>query len=96
MPSLRPGKCGPTLALDALIGLATLQAQVGEAEQACELAVCVLRHAASTEEAKDHAERLRAQLASRLGTPERVEEARASAEGVPFEETVKKVLRCSV
>ena len=85
-----------SLAQDALIGLAGLQAQAGEAEQALELAACVLSHDASTQEARDRARHLCAQLGSRLVTDKGSERACASPEGVPFKETVEKVLRCSV
>jgi predicted ATPase/transcriptional regulator with XRE-family HTH domain len=57
---------------DALVGLADLQARVGEAEQALEMSICVSHHAASTQEAKDRAEHLRAQLETQL-TPRQIE-----------------------
>jgi predicted ATPase/DNA-binding XRE family transcriptional regulator len=54
------------LALDALIGLAYLQAQAGEAERALELSTYVLHHPASTQETKDRAGRLAAELETQL------------------------------
>jgi ATP/maltotriose-dependent transcriptional regulator MalT len=52
------------LAFEAMIGLAGLQARVGETEQALQLVGCVERHSASTHEIRERAVRLRAQLAS--------------------------------
>jgi predicted ATPase len=81
-----------SLALDALIGLADLQALAGEAEQAVELAACVLSHVASTQEAKERAEHLCAQLAPQLAAPQQLERAWASTEDGRLEEIVEEVL----
>jgi predicted ATPase/transcriptional regulator with XRE-family HTH domain len=80
------------LALDALLGLAYLQAQAGEAEQSLEMLICVSHHTASTQEAKDRAEHLRVQLENQL-TPQQVERACASAQDGPFEEVEESALR---
>jgi predicted ATPase/transcriptional regulator with XRE-family HTH domain len=54
------------LALDALIGLAYLQSQSGDLEQAWEIVTCVLSHLASTQETRDRAEHLRVELEDQL------------------------------
>jgi tetratricopeptide (TPR) repeat protein len=84
-----------SLALEALIELAYLEARAGDAGQALEMSKCVLLHSASTREAKDRAEQLCAQLESQL-TPQQVESAYASAEDGPFEEIVERMLRTSL
>jgi predicted ATPase/transcriptional regulator with XRE-family HTH domain len=83
-----------SLALDVLVGLADLQAQAGEAEQAFALSLCVLSHSASTQEAKDRAENLRAQLESQL-TPQQIEAARARAQVKSFDALVTEILNAS-
>ncbi len=75
------------LALDALVGLAYLATQAGQAEQAVELSICVLCHPASTQEAKDRAEQLIAELETQL-TPEQIEAAKAQ----PLPKIVEQVL----
>jgi predicted ATPase/DNA-binding XRE family transcriptional regulator len=79
-----------SLAMDALVGLADLHSRAGQAEQALELSVCVLSHPASTQEAKDRAGQLRAQLATRL-TPRQIEAIGTQAK--TFETVVQEVLR---
>jgi hypothetical protein len=73
--------------LDALIGLAHLQAQAGEAEQALELSVCVAEHIASTQQTKGRAGRLRAEIESRLSS-QQVEAATARARSKTLETAV--------
>jgi tetratricopeptide (TPR) repeat protein len=75
------------LALDALVGLAYLATQAGQAEQAVELSICVLCHPASTHEAKDRAEQLIAEQETQL-TPEQIEAAKAQ----PLPKIVEQVL----
>jgi predicted ATPase/DNA-binding XRE family transcriptional regulator len=75
------------LVLDALIGLAHLQAQAGEAEQALELSVCVAEHIASTQQTKGRAGRLRAEIESRLSS-QQVEAATARARSKTLETAV--------
>ncbi len=82
------------LALDALIGLAYLQAQAGEAEQALEFSICVLHHTASTQEAKDHAGQLRAQLETQL-MPQQIEAIQARAQAKAFDALVTEILGTS-
>ncbi len=79
------------LALDALTGLAYLQARAGEAERALELSICVLSHAASTHEAKARAEGLRAQLESQM-TPQQIEAVRAQTQARSLDALVKELL----
>lgn len=79
------------LALDALVGLACLQAGAGDAEAAAELAACVQGHPASTHEARVRARDLQAHLAGQLA-PRQVEAACARAAARSFEETVGRAL----
>lgn len=79
------------LALDALVGLARLQAGAGEAEAAAEMAASVLGHRASTHEARERARDLQAQLAGQLA-PRQVEAACTRAAGRSLEETVERAL----
>lgn len=69
--------------LDILAGLADLLARAGDAERALALALCVLSHEVSTQEARDRVEHLRAQLAARL-TSQQIDaiEARAQVESL--------------
>jgi hypothetical protein len=80
------------LALDALIGLAYLQGQDGEAEHALEISIFVSDHLSSTQETKDRARHLRVQLETQL-TPQQVQRACASAQDRPFEKVVESALR---
>jgi predicted ATPase/transcriptional regulator with XRE-family HTH domain len=79
------------LALDALSGLGSLQAQTGEAGEALMLCYYILDHPASEEDTKSRAEGLRAALEAAL-SPEQVESARANARQKPFEWIVKETL----
>lgn len=67
-----------SLALDALMGLAHLQARTGQAEAALELSLCVSSHPSSTHAAKDRAGHLRAELEPHL-TPQQVDAIQAQA-----------------
>lgn len=60
------------LALEALLGLAYLQAQAGQVKQAIELSLCVSNHTAATQAAKNRARQLYAKL-QRPVSPEQVE-----------------------
>jgi predicted ATPase/transcriptional regulator with XRE-family HTH domain len=81
-----------SLASDALIELACLQAQAGEAEQAWDLSTCVMGHPASTQEARDRAEQLCIQLAPLLLPGQQAESPCTSTEDTRFEEIVEKIL----
>lgn len=83
------------LALDALVGLAYLAAQAGQSEQAVELSICVSCHPASTQEAKERAEQLIAELEAQL-TPEQLKAFQSQEAGVKtFDATVTKLLNAS-
>jgi hypothetical protein len=77
------------LALDALTGLAHVLAWAGEAERALEFSKCVLNHTASTQDAKDRAERLRAKLESQL-SQQQIEAVWTQAK--TFEAVVEEIL----
>jgi tetratricopeptide (TPR) repeat protein len=79
------------LALDALIGLAYLAARAGQAEQALALSSCVSCHPASTQEAKDQAAQLGADLEAQL-TTEQLEAVQARAQAKSLEVTVRELL----
>jgi tetratricopeptide (TPR) repeat protein len=79
------------LALDALMGLAHLQAQTGKAEAALELSICVASHPSSTQEAKDRAGQLRVQLETQL-TPGQVAAAQERAGAATFDALVTELL----
>jgi len=64
------------LALEVLVGLATLEAQAGAAERAIELLALALQHPAGTQRTRDQARRLLAELVSGL-PPEVVAAAQA-------------------
>ncbi len=78
-------------ALDALVGLASLQAKQGDREQALKLLLIALNHAASSQETKDRAERLRLELEERL-TPQQIELARTQARTHSFDDVAAQVL----
>lgn len=79
------------LVLDAFIGLAYLQAQVGELEQAFELSTCVLNHSASTYEAKDRAKRLVMDVKPQL-TPQQGEGSMDHLRTRSFDEVLTELL----
>jgi predicted ATPase/DNA-binding XRE family transcriptional regulator/uncharacterized protein HemY len=74
------------LSLDALIGLARLQAQAGEVKQALVISACVVAHTASTQQTKVRAECLQRELESRMSS-QQIEAAQAKS----FETIVKEV-----
>jgi len=80
--------------MDALVGLADLEARAGEGEQALELSMRVLSHPSSTQAAKDRAEHLRVQLEPQL-SPQQIEAVRAGAQGKSFDDMVKELLSAS-
>lgn len=79
------------LALDALIGLAHVQSEADQAEQAMELSVRVEGHAAGTQDCKDRAGRLRAALQQRLPAEE-IQAAQARARANALEVRVEEIL----
>jgi predicted ATPase len=79
------------LTLDALLGLADLDAQAGDVEKAWQLADCVARHAASTAKARARAARLCAETEARL-TPEQCEALQCRASATSFQSVVQKLM----
>ena len=79
------------LSVDALIGLAHVQAVTGQIPRAVEISRCVLSHSASAQPTKDRAEQLLAQLEPRLA-PQQVEAARAWAQAASLETLVAELL----
>lgn len=77
------------LALDALIGVATLQARTGQASAAMALANCVLTHPASTQEARDRVGQLTVQLGSQYPETGQLDQVRS------FDELVAALLGTS-
>lgn len=78
-------------ALDALVGLATLQAKQGNMERALELLLIALNHPANPRETQDRAERLRIEIEERL-TPQQIELARTRARAHTLDQVVAQVL----
>ena len=78
-------------ALDALAGLASLQAKQGDREHALELLLMVLNHPASLQETKDRASDLRVDLETQL-TPTQIEAIQAHAGEETFEAVVEDLL----
>ncbi len=85
---------GMFVALEALTGIAMLQAKRGESEPALELLLIILAHPGSIPETKDRAARLRAELEAQL-TKQQVEAAQARVQTKTFEAVVDEVLRQS-
>ncbi len=79
------------VALEALVGIATLRAKQGNIEQALELSLIVLNHPATLQETKDRAEKLRKELVSQL-TPQQIEIAQTQAQTPSLGLVVAQVL----
>ena len=79
-------------ALDALVGLASLQAKQGDREHALELLLVVLNHPSSLQDTKNRAAQLRAELEALL-TPSQIESIQANAEEETLESVVEKLLK---
>ena len=82
---------GTPVALEALVGIASLQAKRGDMEHALELLLIVLNHPASLQETKNRAAILRVELESQL-TPQQVESAQAQARQQSFDQVVSQIL----
>jgi tetratricopeptide (TPR) repeat protein len=78
--------------LDALATLAAVQRQQERDLSVLEIVLYILNHQASTQEAKERAERLRADLEAHL-TPAQVEAVRVQVQARPFEIAVAQLLR---
>jgi len=82
---------GAPVALEALAGLASLQAKQGDREHALDLLLLVVKHPASLHETKDRAAQLRAELEAQL-TSQQVEAAQSRARATTFEAAVEEIL----
>jgi predicted ATPase/DNA-binding XRE family transcriptional regulator len=83
------------LSMDALIGLAHVQAMAGETQRALERSIYALSHSAATQQTKDRAKHLVVQLEPQLA-PQQVEAARAWAQAASLETLVAELLDGSV
>jgi tetratricopeptide (TPR) repeat protein len=83
---------GTPVALEALIGLASLQAKRGNMERALDLLLMVLNHLASFQETKDRAAHLRAELEAHL-TRQQVDAAHVWVQATTFEAAVAEILQ---
>jgi hypothetical protein len=83
---------GTPVALEALAGLASLQAEEGDMEYALELLLMVLNHPASFQETKNRASDLRADLEAQL-TPTQIEAIQTHAAEKTFEAVVEDLLK---
>jgi tetratricopeptide (TPR) repeat protein len=79
-------------ALDALAGVASVQAKQGDREHALELLLVVSNHPASLQESKDRADQLRVELEMQL-TPAQIEAIQAHAAKKTFDAVVGDLLR---
>jgi predicted ATPase/DNA-binding XRE family transcriptional regulator len=82
---------GTFVALEALVGIATLKAKQRDIEQALELTLLVLNHPASLPETKNRASALRTELEAQL-TPLQIEAIQARAREITFETVVEGLL----
>jgi tetratricopeptide (TPR) repeat protein len=80
------------VALEALVGIATLKAKQGNIEQALELSLNVLNHPASLQETKNRADRLRAELEMQLSSTQ-VETIQAHTGEKTFDAIVEDLLK---
>ncbi|HEY6072670.1 MAG TPA: tetratricopeptide repeat protein, partial [Anaerolineales bacterium] len=84
---------GTPVALDALAGLASLQAKQGDLlPQALELLLIVLNHPACLQDTRDRVNPLRAEVEARLSR-QQVEAAQSQARVKPFDQMVEQILR---
>ena len=83
---------GTPVALEALVGIASLQAKRGHREYALELLLILLNHPANDQETKNRAAHLHAELEAQLTRPQ-VEAALARAQAKTFEAIVEEVLK---
>jgi predicted ATPase len=83
---------GTFIALEAVEGLASLQAQRGEVKQALEMLMVVLNHPACTQETKNRASQLRAELVVHL-TPQEIEAVERRAGAKSFTSIAEDLLR---
>ena len=82
---------GTPVALEALVGFASLQVQQGDMEHALELLLMALNHPASSHDTRNRAAHLRADLEAQL-TRQQIEAAQTRAQAKSFETIVHEVL----
>jgi tetratricopeptide (TPR) repeat protein len=82
---------GTPVALDALVGLASLRAKKGDMQSALELLLTVLNHPASIQDTRHRAEQLRTELEAQL-TTHKVEAIKTRGQGKKFEAIVDELL----
>jgi len=78
-------------ALEALAALAEIHARLGRSLSAFEMALFVLNHSASSQKAKDRAEKLLADLETQL-TPEQIEAARSRAQSMTLDSLARELM----
>jgi predicted ATPase len=83
---------GMFIALEALVGFASLQAKQGDAERALELLLIVLNHPSSIQDTKNRAAQLRIALEAQL-TPSQVEAIQTHVREKIFEAVVEELLK---
>jgi predicted ATPase/DNA-binding XRE family transcriptional regulator len=83
---------GTHVALEALVGLANLQAKRGERGYALQLLLIVLDHPASIQDTRNRAGQLKRELEAQL-TSQQVEAAQAGAGAKSFEAAVDEILK---
>jgi tetratricopeptide (TPR) repeat protein len=77
--------------LDALIGLAILESQQGHYERALEWTIYSLQHTASTQDTKNRAEKLRAELEAQLSS-QKIETIKRHAQSLTLEDIVRELV----
>jgi tetratricopeptide (TPR) repeat protein len=83
---------GTFIILEALVGIASLQAKRGNVDYAFELLLSVINHPASMQDTKDHADRLRVGWEAHL-TSLQIKAAKERLKAKTFESTVNEVLK---
>ncbi len=83
---------GTFIALEALLGLASLQAIRGDVEQAFELLWIVLEHPATIQDTANRAAQLRIEWEAQL-TKQQVEAAQARAQAKTLEVAIEEILK---
>jgi tetratricopeptide (TPR) repeat protein len=81
---------GVVVALEALVGLASLRAKKGDREPALELLLIVLNHPACIQDTRARAERLQRELEAQL-TSQQVEAVQAQVQAKTFESVVDEL-----
>ena len=79
------------VALDSLVGMATLRAKQGNIESALELLTVVLNHPAAIRETRDRAEELHGILVSQLAS-QQLESVQVCIENRAFQSIVDNIL----